>query len=163
MQMFTVRRAEFSDLEAILAIQKVAFPDFQERRAVFEDRLEISGDGCLVVEENDEVKGYIISHPWHRGDPPALDTVLGALPEKPGCYYIHDLSLMPDLRGRGASGLLIQAAMRLAAGMALPVIGLMAVGGSSVFWRRHGFRPAGSAAARTMAAYGGDAVYMEYA
>lgn len=159
--MFTVRRAAFSDMETILAIQKVAFPDFQERRAVFEDRLEICGEGCLVVEEKSAVKGYMISHPWCRGAPPALDTVLGSLPEDAGCYYIHDLSLLPEVRGRGASGLLIDAARRRAATMGLPIIGLTAVGGSSVFWKRHGFRPARSAAGEALTAYGDEAVYME--
>lgn len=160
--MFTIRRAVFSDLETLLEIQKIAFPDFQERPTVFRNRLELCGAGFCVAEEKGAVRGYMISHPWRRCAPPVLDTVLEGMPKDANCYYIHDLSLLPEARGRGASRLLIDAARRQACDMGLPVIGLTAVGGSSVFWKRHGFRPAETAAAEVLAGYGGEAVYMEF-
>lgn len=159
---FFVRQALGRDLDAVLDIQVVAHPAFQEDRAVFAERLTLYPVGFFVVTRDDAICGYAISHPWPRGSLPALNTVLGAFPEKAGAYYVHDVSLLPAVRGLGASGVLIAALKAQAVREGFAVMALTAVGGSHVFWERHGFVAVQSPGlVNALATYGADAVYME--
>lgn len=159
---FFVRQALARDLDAVLEIQMVAHPTFQEEEAVFAERLALYPQGFLVATQDDAVCGYAISHPWPRGSVPALNAMLGAIPDNAGAYYIHDVSLLPTVRGLGASGLLIAALKAQAIQDAFPVMALTAVGGSCVFWERHGFAAVPDPGlVSALSTYGADAVSME--
>ncbi len=103
------------------------------------------------------VVGYVISHPWAAGAAPKLDSLLGALPAAPGCWYWHDLALLPAARGQGAAAAAVQRVLALARGAALDQVALVAVGQSGGFWRRMGFRPA---VGPEVASYGAGAAYL---
>jgi len=83
--------------------------------------------------------GYILSHPWTYAAPPALNSLLGALPAPPTTYYIHDIALLHEARGTGAANAVVAKLIELAEELGLPNLSLVAVNNSVAFWQRHGF------------------------
>ena len=124
-------------------------------------RLDTDTAGCLVLGDGQELHGYALSHPWHFGQPPALDTLLGALPDVADTYYLHDVALAETVRGGGFGRQIV--AKLIAAGEAAraPNLTLVAVNDSVQFWRRQGFTvlQEGWMAAK-LASYGEDARFM---
>lgn len=145
------------DLDDVVAVAAVAFPDHPEGRACFAERLALCPGLCFVLAEGSRVAGYLIAYPWPLGEIPPLDTLLGSLPEGRDAHYLHDLALLPEARGQGqaAAGLDM-----LFARIATP-IALVSVNDSAAFWRPQGFvevdRPD---LRRKLASYGADARYM---
>jgi ribosomal protein S18 acetylase RimI-like enzyme len=146
-----------ADLGAVSRIAAQVHPDHPERDAVFAERLALWPRGCLVLEGAGDVRGYGLSHPWGP-EPPALDTLLHAVPSAPEVYYIHDVALLPEAREGGAGSSVVAHLAEIADDMALP-LALVAVSGSAPFWTRHGFAPVGAAGG----SYGGGAVVMRRA
>jgi ribosomal protein S18 acetylase RimI-like enzyme len=128
-----------ADLPAMLAIAEIVHPDYPEDPAIFAERLALYPAGCLVLEGAGKPIGYIVSHPWHYGEPPRLNSLLGALPNAPTTYYIHDIALLPQARGTGAAADVIDRLIANAFSAALPNLSLVAVNNSGAFWARHGF------------------------
>ena len=162
MTTFTFARAVSSDLDGVLAVQAVVFPAFQETKATFAERLRLYPDGFFVAKEGDDIKGYLVSYPIQRFQPPPLDNLIGAV--SPGCdaYYVHDLSLLPEMRGRGAAVAMIEAMTEVARNAGFTRMALIAVGGADIFWRRFGFATVAMPPLEArLLAYGADAVYME--
>lgn len=151
------RAMRAGDLPAVEAVAQAIHVDYPEDDAVFAERLRLCPEGCLVLDGPAGIVGYLISHPWRLGDPPALDTLLGALPAAPDTWYIHDLALAPAARGSGAAGRVVERAVALAA--KLGSLSLISVGGSGPFWRRQGFAEAPAPAGK-LGSYGAGAAYM---
>ena len=150
-----------SDLPQVEAIAAAVHPAYPEDGAVPAERLRLSPAGCLVLDADGVVEGYVVSHPWHALDPPKLDTLLGALPAPAGTWYIHDLALVPAARGRGHAEAIVRRLVAEAERAGLPSLSLVAVNGSAPFWRRHRFIAAGDGALReALASYDTDAVFM---
>jgi len=139
-----------SDLRAVQAVAEVVHPAYPEDAAIFAERLRLYGGGCLVFEDSAsrEIAAYVVSHPWRANDPPALNEPLGALPREAGTYYIHDLALLPWARGLGIASATVDRLVAVARTAGLPTVSLIAVNGSTGFWRRHGFEEAASAGLR---------------
>lgn len=151
-----------ADLPAVLAVAAVVHPDYPEDEAVFAERLRLFPDGCLVLAGDGGLRGYVVSHPWHRAAPPALNSLLGGLPVQVGCFYIHDLALLPAARGSGAGGMIVGGLVEIAVRARLPCLSLVAIDGSSGFWRRQGFHELHDPAlAAKLASYDDAARYME--
>lgn len=147
-----------ADLAAAKAIADRVHTDHPEDEAVFADRLRIHPEGCLVAEADGGLAAYLLSHPWRAFSPPALNTVLGTLPEAPDTYYIHDIALLPAMRGTGAAAAVVEDMAQHAKTLGLPTMSLVAVGNSAGFWRSRGFRQFEEPAfAGTIASYGGGA------
>ncbi|WP_372423349.1 GNAT family N-acetyltransferase [Salinarimonas chemoclinalis] len=149
-----------ADLPAVTALAAWAHPTFPERPEVFAERRALAPDLCRVLDDAGRVAGYLIAHPWTTAGPPALDTLLGRLPEAPDAVQIHDLVIAPELRGRGLADPAIAYVERVARGR-VPRLCLVAVSGKDRFWARRGFRPhlvPGDASA--LAGYGPGAVAM---
>jgi ribosomal protein S18 acetylase RimI-like enzyme len=127
------------DLSAALAVADIVHPNYPEDPAVFAERLALYPPGCLILIDGEDRIGYIVSHPWTYGEPPALNSLLGALPLPPTTYYIHDIALLPQARGTGAAGQVIARLADQAQALALPNLSLIAVNDSVAFWQRHGF------------------------
>jgi GNAT superfamily N-acetyltransferase len=147
------------DLDAVDAIALRLHPSYPEDREVFAERLRLHPDGCGVLAgQGDEIAGYVISHPWHLGKPPALNVVLGRLPSPATTYYIHDLALLPEARGTGAAGRIVARLRLHARELGLPALTLVAVNGSAPFWQTQGFAVAPGNG--DLSSYGGDARLM---
>jgi len=150
-----------ADLPAVNALAERIHPSFPEDATVFAERLRLYPDGCRVYERGNGIEAYVLSHPWLHAEPPALNSLLGKLPAAPSTYYIHDLALAPEVQGSGAGAAVVTwlAAHALASG--LSGMSLIAVNGSSGFWKRQGFEVtrAPSLDAK-LKSYGDDAVFM---
>lgn len=150
-----------ADLPRVNDVAAAVHPAFPEDAAVFAERLALYPAGCLVLERGGVIAGYIISHPWGDGAPPPLNTLLGALPEKPSAYYIHDLALMPGARGSGAAQPIVAKIVAHARHCKFASVTLVAVNDSERFWRKHGFHVVrDESLAAKIASYGTDARIM---
>lgn len=150
-----------ADLPAVNALAERIHPSFPEDAAIFAERLRLYPDGCRVFQRGNGIEAYVLSHPWLATAPPALNSLLGEPPAVPSTYYIHDLALAPEVRGTGAAAEIVGwlAAHALASG--LLNMTLIAVNGSSGFWRRQGFEVTHNPQLEAkLRSYGGDAVYM---
>ncbi|MFC3124492.1 GNAT family N-acetyltransferase [Pseudoroseomonas globiformis] len=143
----------------MLRIAAQVHQQFPEGETVFAERLALHPEGCRMLEEEGAALGYAIAHPWRFARPPALDSLLGALPERPDTYYLHDAALLPAARGQGAARTLVEL-MRADAG-SLPSLSLVAVGGTAALWARLGFTEhADAALLEKLASYGPAARFM---
>ena len=150
-----------ADLPMVDRLARAVHPAFPEAPGVAAERLALYSSGCFVLPDADSIAGYAISHPWHFGQPPALDSLLRELPRSPDSYYIHDLALLPAARGTGAGGALVQRLLRQAMAQGLSNLSLVAVNGSVGFWQRHGFTAVQDAAmGPKLQSYGNDACFM---
>jgi GNAT superfamily N-acetyltransferase len=151
-----------ADIDAVVEVARLSFPDHFEGRPCFENRLALYPRGCFVLADGDgAAQGYLIAYPWKAESAPPLNTVIEGLPAEPVLIYLHDLALHPQARGGGVTGLIIERLAEQAAEDGWPAIALVAVNDAVGFWSRHGFveQPAEGMAAK-LASYGADARYM---
>lgn len=150
-----------ADLPAVNALAERIHPSFPEDAAVFTERLRLYPDGCRVFERGDVIEAYVVSHPWLRTEPPALNSLLGELPPKATTYYIHDLALAREARGSGAAADIVASLAAHALASGFSSMSLIAVNGSSGFWQRQGFESARTPQLDAkLKSYGDDAVFM---
>lgn len=152
-----------SDLDAVERIAAIVHPAYPERPEVPAERLALFAAGCFAAWDGTEMVGYAIAHPGRLGVPPALDSLLGALPAHPDCLYLHDVALLPAARGKGLGSALVGRLIGLAAARGLMHLALVAVGGSTPYWMAQGFGPPPHLSCdlrRKLASYGGDAAYL---
>jgi GNAT superfamily N-acetyltransferase len=70
------------------------------------------------------------------------------LPARLDCYYVHDLAVAPEARGRGAGRRLLAAALAIARERGFRTVASTASRESEPFWRAFGFREARGGPAR---------------
>jgi len=128
-----------ADLTSVARIAAEVHPDYPEDTAVFEERLVLYPAGCHVHADDTAIGGYILSHPWLDKHPPALNTLLGAIPANADTYYIHDIALLGASRGRNAARAILRQLVELARTSGFTNLSLIAVNDSTAFWRKHGF------------------------
>ena len=151
-----------TDIDAVVEVARLSFPDHFEDRACFQNRLALYPRGCFVLAEGDDAaRGYLIAYPWKTESAPPLNTVIEGLPAQPDLIYLHDLALHPEARGGGVTGAIVERLAEQATEDGWPAIALVAVNDAVGFWSRHGFveQPAEAMAAK-LASYGADARYM---
>jgi GNAT superfamily N-acetyltransferase len=150
-----------SDLGAVHALADAIHRDHPEDPAVLAERQRLFPDGCQVLDRDGAMVGYVISHPWKFGQPPALNTLLEGLPVPPTTYYLHDLAIAPAARGTGSAGPAVERLSRLAEDMGFANLSLVAVNASRKFWEKFGFGPIDlPGMASKLSSYGDDAVFM---
>ncbi|SCX97663.1 GNAT family N-acetyltransferase [Microvirga guangxiensis] len=128
------------DLPQVQILADTIHVDHPEDLQVFEERLRLYPQGCLALEENGRLIGYALTHPWHFGTPPALNALLGAIPSDATTYYVHDVALLPEARGKGYATQAGELLMQNAQDAGLDNLSLVAVNNSQAFWERLGFR-----------------------
>ncbi len=128
-----------ADLPDVEVIGDRVHLNYPEDHAVFAERFELYPDGCATLELDGKPMAYALTHPWHYAEPPALNVMLGALPDDPSTYYIHDIATLPETRGSGAGSAVVDAIIAHAAETGVPNVSLVAVNGSVPFWSRFGF------------------------
>jgi GNAT superfamily N-acetyltransferase len=159
-----VRPMRVGDLPAVLELQHRAYPPaLHDSAAAFESRMRLAPEMNLVHEIDGVLAAYLVSHPWSRRAPPPVDTVLKAVPAADRCWFVHDLTVSPDHRGRGLARTIVAAGRRAATSEGLLLAELIAVAGAAPFWRRVGFASvvAEPALAAKVAGYGPEAIYMQ--
>lgn len=144
------------DVGAAAAISDRVHGAYTEKPAIYAERRRLYPAGCFLLERDGEALGYLVTHPWHSDRPPALDQLIGVLPDAPDRYYLHDLALLPEARGTGAAAAAVDLTIAQARAAGFDRIALTAVNGADAFWRRQGFVDAPVAAD----GYGADSVSM---
>lgn len=150
-----------ADLRAVMAVAAEVHPDYPEGEAVFAERLALYPGGCLCLADARGIAGYVLSHPWRPRAVPALNALLGDIPAGATAYYIHDLALLPRMRGSGAASGVVARLAEHARTSGFATMALVAVNASAGFWQRHGFRVTHDASLdRKLASYDDAARYM---
>lgn len=128
-----------ADLDPVCAIADGIHLAYPEDNTVFIERHRLYPQGCAALELDGRLAAYAITHPWRYAEPPALNVMLGALPEQPTTYYIHDIAMLPETRGSGAGSAIVKAVIAHAASTGVSNVSLVAVNDSVPFWSRFGF------------------------
>lgn len=155
------RHAHESDIPGLLLVANEVHPDLPESDAVFGERLRLFPEGSLVLsDDRGGIYGYALSHPIRRGQPPALDSLLGAIAPEADQFYIHDLAILPGWRGRGLAAVCVD--KLLALGRRYTTTCLISVYNTGAFWGRFGFlpEPVDAALGEKLLEYGAAATYM---
>ena len=152
-----------NDIKSLARVAGKIHPDLPESDEVFAERVELSPGGCLGLWEGkgNELCGYVISHPIKHRQPPALNSLLRKIASDADQYYIHDLAILPKLRGRGLAQECINTLFTIA--KRYPTTCLISVYGTEPFWSRFGFVPVqiDDVLGKKLQGYGDDAVYLE--
>jgi GNAT superfamily N-acetyltransferase len=149
------------DLDAVVALAAVGFPDHFEGRDCFANRLALNPGGCFVLAGAGPALGYLVAYPWPADAAPALNTLIDSIPDDAGVMYLHDLTLDPGLRGSGWSRPIVERLAAEARAAGWPAVTLVAVNDAVPFWERHGFEGVTvPGLADKLAGYGTDARYM---
>lgn len=162
MSAFAWRPMGREDIDGVVAVARVAFPDHFEARECFEERLALFPQGCFVLASADTVKGYLIAYPWPLGSVPPLNSLLGGLPETRAEFYLHDLAFDPEVRGQGHARPIVERLVAELGAAGAERIALVSVNDSLAFWRGMGFGPVtgDDAMRRKLESYGGASTYM---
>ncbi len=135
------RPARAADAGAIAARAAAMLGPYGEAAEVYAERIALAPEGCLVLTQGDRMLGHFLSHPWRRGVVPALNAMLGAIPDDPDCWYVHDVVIAPAARGGRFAGTALEIVADAARAHGLVWFTLIAVGGADRFWQRLGFEP----------------------
>lgn len=148
-----------NDIEGVTRVADEVHPGLPEQAQVFAERVKLFPEGCLAFEQNGRICGYALSHPIRKHHPPALDSLLGEIASDADQYYIHDLAILPELRGRGLATEAIDRLLAVAG--RYPTTSLVSVYGTELFWSRFGFVPGPVGEdIKKLRGYGEDAVYL---
>ncbi|KAL8990147.1 MAG: hypothetical protein Q9177_001120 [Variospora cf. flavescens] len=157
------RQMSGNDIESLVRVAHLIHPGLPESDGVFAERVKLFPEGCLalVEGERDELYGYAISHPIRRRQPPALDSFLRAIASDADQYYIHDLAILPEARGRGLAQECINKLFGIA--QRYPTTSLVSVYDTAPFWGRFRFVPEeiDEGLKMKLLDYGDDATYLE--
>ncbi|KAI0486873.1 acyl-CoA N-acyltransferase [Xylaria cf. heliscus] len=151
-----------NDIEGLAQVANTVHTELPERDSVFAERARLFPEGCLVLEEEARICGYAISHPIRHSQPPALDSFLGEIASDADQFYIHDVCILPRLRGRGHAFDALDKLLKIAE--RYPTTCLVSVYGTAPFWARYGFRPPDAidhTLSEKMSGYGDGAIYLE--
>lgn len=151
-----------SDIDAVVEVARLSFPDHFEARPCFENRLALYPRGCFVLADGDApAQGYLIAYPWRADGAPPLNTVIEGLPTDPAVLYLHDLALHPRARGDGLTRAVVERLAEQATEDGWPAVALVAVNDAVDFWTRRGFSVQNTPEpAVKLTSYGADARYM---
>ncbi|MBJ6126221.1 GNAT family N-acetyltransferase [Microvirga splendida] len=149
---------DLGEVQALADRIHVSHPEDPE---VLAERQSLYPQGCFVLTEAERAIGYALTHPWRFAEPPPLNRLLGAVPSPATTYYIHDVALLPDARGKGYAAQITDRLVAHAREAGFSNLSLVAVNKSQVFWEKAGFRViAIPGLGAKLASYGPDAVLM---
>jgi GNAT superfamily N-acetyltransferase len=158
----TWRPMKPADIDGVVAVARLSFPDHFEARECFAERQALAPGGCFVLSDGaGALMGYLMAYPWRRDAAPPLNSLIGAIPVDAEVIYLHDLAVHPETRGGGHTRVIIERLAEWARAAGWPAIALVAVNEATAFWARNGFKvqsPPGMA--EKLASYGDDARYM---
>jgi GNAT superfamily N-acetyltransferase len=134
------RQMHIGDAPGVADLANTIHLSYPEDPAVIHDRLSVYPEGCYLLDDGGDPRGYLVCHPWLLRALPALNSRLGSLPERPDCFYLHDLALDESVRGQGHALTAVEIVLGRARACGLSTILLMAVGNAHAFWEHVGFR-----------------------
>lgn len=151
---------EPEQLSRLHSIADKLHPTLKERHEVLEEKYRLFPSGCFTLRCDEGIMGYAISHPWFLYDIPPLDTFLHAVPISPNCLYLHDVAILPVVRGQGSTSSLVKLLETVARTHELSCIALTSVYGAEELWTRHRFKHSTNTTSGARISYGENACYM---
>jgi len=130
---------EEADIPRVKSLADAIHTNYPEDEAIFAEKQRLYPEGCFSLISDNELVGYIISHPWRLGETPAINKFLNRLPEKPDTLYWHDIALSPKVRARGAVQEGVSLVLAHARAASFASVSGTAVSGTAIFWKRQGF------------------------
>ncbi len=152
-----------ADLDGVVRIARLAFPDHFEDRECFAERLSLYPRGCFVLSDahKADIVGYLIAYPWTNESAPPLNTLIHSIPRNANLLYLHDLALEPEARGQGHTRTIVADLIDQARRDGWRRIALVAVNRAERFWQSMGFAVRGAESQMQKPdTYGSDAQYM---
>lgn len=129
-------------LPAVMMVQAMAYHEIEpEDLPVMARKLELSPENCFISLVNREVKGYILAHPWLKGQIPELHIRIEKLPPESDSMYVHDLAVASEVRGQHAAVALFTAMRKTAIAAGFRQSHLVAIQSSCRFWEKMGYKP----------------------
>jgi GNAT superfamily N-acetyltransferase len=149
------------DLSQVQVLADTIHVSHPEDPEVLAERQCLYSQGCFMLIEDGRAIGYALTHPWRFAEPPPLNRLLGKIPSPAATYYIHDVALMPEARGKGHAAQITNLLVSHAREAGFDNLSLVAVNKSRVFWEKAGFRViAVPGLEAKLASYGPDAALM---
>jgi GNAT superfamily N-acetyltransferase len=149
------------DLSQVQALADTIHVSHPEDPEVLAERRRLYPQGCFMLVEDGRAIGYALTHPWRFAEPPPLNRLLGAIPSPATTYYIHDVALMPEARGKGYAAQITSLLVAHAREAGFSNLSMVAVNKSQVFWEKAGFRVIAVPDLKAkLASYGLDAALM---
>lgn len=129
-------------LEKVLQVQAQTFTkDLRESAEVFANRLTRFGTHFKVACLQEAIVGYMLCFPWKLGETPVNNRAFPDMLPEADCLYIHDIALLPEARGSGLARAMVDDAFAQAQAHGFPVVSLVAVAQSGLYWDKVGFVP----------------------
>jgi ribosomal protein S18 acetylase RimI-like enzyme len=130
-----IRLTKKSDYYEISDLGTKSYPaNYYEGEESFTSKIKGCYEGCFVA-DLDGIIGYVISFPYLIGKSYPINKFYEKT-ENPDCWYIHDLCVSKEFRGKGIAKKLVETVINGKSN----VFCLTAVENSENFWRRMGFR-----------------------
>jgi GNAT superfamily N-acetyltransferase len=149
------------DLAQVQVLADTIHVGHPEEPEVLAERQRLYPQGCFMLVEDGRAIGYALTHPSRFAEPPPLNRLLGAVPSPATTYYIHDVALLPEARGKGYAAQITSLLVTHAREAGFTNLSLVAVNKSQVFWEKAGFRViAVPGLGAKLASYGPDAALM---
>ena len=134
------RPMTMQDLDQVQTLADAIHVGHPEDPEVLAERQHLYPQGCLMLVEDGRAIGYALTHPWRFAEPPPLNSLLGAIPSPATTYYIHDVALLPEARGKGHAADINDRLASHARKAGFGNLSLVAVNKSQSFWEKGGFR-----------------------
>ncbi|PST96383.1 GNAT family N-acetyltransferase [Photobacterium iliopiscarium] len=127
-----------SHWQQIERIQHLAYDDdLPESITVLKSKVAISPQTCFVCIDEQQIVGYLISHPYHRGSTPKLHQISTAIDS--AHLHLHDLAITPTAQGQGLPKLLLNHLFTILSTMDYQSVSLISVQDSMKFWQKYNF------------------------
>lgn len=138
--MYQIRPMQHPDVAAVMALQTLCYtPELWENEATIASRLALAPNDAWVAEDALGVCAYLFAYRSMRGHLTALDGPFS--PDAQGdCYYLHDLAVLPRMKGQGVGPALVQQALAAAKAQGIAFSALVSVQDSLGFWTRQGYQ-----------------------
>ena len=128
------------DLAQVQILADAIHVGHPEEPDVLAERQRLYPQGCFMLVEHERAIGFALTHPWRFAEPPPLNRLLGVFPSPATTYYIHDVALLPEARGKGYAAQIARLLVDHAREAGFDNLSLVAVNKSQVFWGKAGFR-----------------------
>lgn len=164
--MYQLRPMQATDVAAIMHLQTFCYaPNLWETEQTVRQRLDLAPNECWVAEDAQGLCAYLFGYRSRLGCVTALDAVFTPVANG-DCYYLHDLAVLPRMKGQGVGQALVNQALTCAQQQGIRSSALVSVQDSAAFWGRLGYRPMpvnDPEHADNLASYQTQAIYMSKA
>lgn len=134
-----IRPLSISDIPDIYDIADGWYPrELTETKESIISKINIYPQGCLGIEVNNRLVGYLLSYP-HSGNSPKLSNIIKD-PLGNEYYWIHDMCILRDHTFNGWGTKLFHTIKKNCLELKINKIKLISVGSSPSYWKHLGFK-----------------------